>query len=114
MPTTIPDLPSLDRFTFDETIGASERPVLVDVWGPGCTACSTLAATLETMAAGDASRAYFQVDGSTEVDIAIRYDVRAVPTLLVFNQGELVGRLVGARGPRRLASELEELLSTTR
>jgi thioredoxin 1 len=112
MSTTAPALPALDRASFDETVGAADRPVLVDIWGPGCTACTALAATLETMASLRDDFDIYQLNGADEPELVLRYDVRAVPTLLVFDHGELRGILVGARGPRRLTEELEDLLNT--
>jgi thioredoxin 1 len=112
MSTRTPDLPTLTLATFDETVGSADRPVLIDIWGYGCSACVALADTLETLAATRHDLDIYQLNGHDETELALRYNVSAVPTLLLFDEGDLKGILVGARGPRRLAEELDELLST--
>jgi len=97
--------------TFDEVIGSSEVPVLVDLWAEWCTPCHRLEPVLESIAQthGDRLR-IVKVDGDAEPDLTRRFDVMSFPTMLLFKDGELVRRLVGARGRGHLLEELGDWL----
>ena len=104
-------LPTLTAATFDEEIGASTVPVVVDVWAEWCPPCKALAPVLEGLAAELAGRVRFAgVDGDAEPELAARFSVLSFPTLLVFDEGRLVHRLVGARGRGHLLEELARVL----
>jgi len=96
---------------FDETINGSDTPVLVDFWAEWCGPCKMIAPVLEEIAreqAGKITIGKLNVDDNP--DTARRYEVLSIPTLLVFAEGELRKRLVGAKGKGQLLQELEEFL----
>ena len=97
--------------TFDEVITSSPAPVLVDLWAEWCGPCHALAPVLDQVDAltGDALR-IVKVDVDAEPDIARRYDVMSFPTLLLFRDGVVVRRMIGARGKHHLLEELAEHL----
>jgi thioredoxin 1 len=97
--------------TFDEIIGTSPVPVLVDLWAEWCGPCHALAPVLEEVdeLTGDALR-IVKVDVDAEPDIARRYDVMSFPTLLLFRDGAVVRRMIGARGKHHLLEELADVL----
>ena len=83
---------------FQQEVLDSDVPVLVDFWATWCGPCNTLAPVLEDLAAefdGKAKVAKVNVDDYQE--LANRYGVRALPTLLLFKQGEVVDTLIGAQ-----------------
>jgi thioredoxin 1 len=99
---------TLDGNTFDETVSGSSTPVLVDFWAEWCGPCKMIAPVLEEIARDQAGRvtiAKLNVDDSP--DIAQRFGVMSIPTLLLFKDGELTHRMVGAKGKGQLLAELD-------
>jgi thioredoxin 1 len=106
MTTTMPEL---TKYTFDETIGSSELPVVVEFWAEWCPPCTMIAPVLESIAIAQVSSFHvFKVNVDEHPELAAQYDVFSIPTLLVFREGGLVRRMVGARGRSQLLQELEE------
>jgi thioredoxin len=102
---------TLTDATFDETIGATTEAVVVDFWAEWCGPCKMIAPILAEIAgehAGKVSIAKLNVDENP--DVARRYDVMSIPTLIVFKDGAPQKRLVGAKGKGQLLAELGEFL----
>jgi thioredoxin 1 len=106
---------NLSTATFDETVAGGDKPVVVDFWAEWCGPCKAIAPILHELAdeVGDqVTIAKVNVDDSPE--LAMRYNVMSIPTLLVFNRGEVHKRLVGAKGKSQLLQELDEFLVSSR
>jgi thioredoxin 1 len=97
--------------TFDEEVKGADVPVLVDFWAEWCGPCKMIAPILDEIAGeqGDKLRI-----GKLNVDdnpgVAQRFEVMAIPTLILFKDGEVQKRLVGAKGKGQLLQELHEFL----
>jgi thioredoxin 1 len=103
------DLKELDVAGFNELIDTAERPVLVDFYATWCGPCKMMAPVLEAMAAKHAGRVEFaQVDVGQHAELAARFRVQAVPTLMLFKQGEVVDVKMGLVGPPELEKMLDE------
>jgi thioredoxin 1 len=97
--------------TFDETIKASDGPVLVDFWAEWCGPCKMIAPILDEIAteqAGKITIAKLNIDDNP--DAARRFDVMSIPTLILFQDGEPKKRVVGAKGKGQLLEELSDFL----
>ena len=106
---------NLSTATFDETVNGSETAIVVDFWAEWCGPCKMITPVLEELAGelGDqVTIAKLNVDDNPEV--AMRFNVMSIPTLLVFQGGEVRKRLVGAKGKSQLLQELDEFLVTSR
>ena len=103
---------TLSDATFDESVNGSDTPVLVDFWAEWCGPCKMIAPVLEDIAKDHVGRiqiAKLNVDDNPNV--ARRFDVMSIPTLIVFSDGEVKKRLVGAKGKAQLLEELAEYIA---
>jgi thioredoxin 1 len=103
----------LSSATFDEEIASAEGPVLVEFWAEWCPPCKVLTPILDEIQAelGDRLRVY-KVNSDEQRELSTRFEVLAVPTILLFSGGELRQRLVGARSKARLLDEVDRALSS--
>lgn len=102
---------TLSDATFDEEVGASAEPVLVDFWAEWCGPCKMMEPVLEEIARETRGRlrvAKLNVDDNLEV--VRRFGVLSIPTLILFKEGEPQLRLVGAKGKQQLLQELTQYL----
>jgi thioredoxin 2 len=82
---------------FTEVVESSALPVVVDLWAPWCGPCRMVSPSLETLARELAGRVKLvKIDVDRSPELAARYQVQAVPTLMVLRNGEVLARQPGA------------------
>lgn len=100
--------------TFQDEVISSSVPVLVDFYSTWCGPCRMLAPVIEDLAEKYAGKAkVLKVNVSEEPGLAQKYGVAAVPTLLFFNNGELVDTVVGLTGAEELEQKLDSLIGSS-
>ena len=97
----------LTNDTFKAAVAASATPLLVDFWAPWCGPCKAIGPILEELAGelnGQVQIAKVNIDDNNE--IAAEYNIRAMPTMLVFKGGKLVDQIVGLTPKAALKAKL--------
>ncbi len=97
--------------TFEKEVLQSDLPVLVDFWAEWCAPCRTLAPVIKDLAKTYEGRlrvAKLDVDSSPSVPA--RFQIRAMPTLLFFKQGQVVDSIVGAVPRQKIEQKLQALV----
>ncbi len=101
----------LDDPTFDDVIHNSEEPVLVDFWAPWCGPCKMMAPVLSEIADEYESKAKIcKLNTDDCRDSAMEFGISAIPTVILFKDGQVQKKWVGLTSKKDLTSAIDELL----
>ncbi len=96
---------------FDTEVLKSETPVLVDFWAPWCGPCRMVAPVVDELSDEyDGKVKFVKLNTDDNVGTATKYQIRSIPTLLVFKGGEPVGQIIGFRPKSDLKKRLDAAL----
>jgi len=96
---------------FEETVLNSSKPVLVDFWAAWCGPCRMVGPIIDEISTEYADKAVVgKVDVDANQEFAAKYGVRNIPTVLVFQNGEVVGRQVGVAPKTSYTDAIDALL----
>ena len=106
-----PNIVALTKENFANEVLQSLTPVLVDFWAEWCGPCKAIAPILDELADEYDGRVKFvKVNIDEQQGLATEYGIRAIPTLLVFDKGQVADQIVGLRSKRDLKSSFDRLL----
>jgi thioredoxin 1 len=97
---------------FQAEVIEADKPVLVDFWAPWCGPCRIVQPVLEEMAGEREDVKFVKLNVDDNQQTAASFDVLSIPTLILFRNGQVAKKVIGALPKKRLQAELEPALAT--
>jgi thioredoxin 1 len=107
-----PDTLEFTDGNFDEAVLNADGPVLVDFWAEWCGPCKALGPVIDELATDYAGKASIgKLDTDASRDVSVRFQVSAIPTVILFHKGEIVEKFVGLRSKKDFQTAIDKLIS---
>ena len=98
--------------SFEKDVLKSDIPVLVDFWAIWCAPCRMIAPIVEELAAENEGKLKVaKVDVDNNPEIAVKFGIRSIPTLLIFKHGQVVDQMIGAVAKAMIETKLKKILT---
>ena len=107
-PPLMSNIIDVTESNFDEIVVESKKRVLVDFWAPWCGPCKQLTPILEAVLATESELTLAKVNVDDEMDLARRYNVKGLPTLMLFVDGEARGTHIGLASKDKLIAFINQ------
>ena len=105
------DITEVTDQSFEQEIMKSDLPALVDFWAVWCGPCRAIAPTVEALAAEYRGRLKVgKINVDEHQQVPQRFEIRSIPTLLLFKGGNVVGQLVGAVSKAKIEEAIKKIL----
>lgn len=96
---------------FEQEVLKSDRPVLVDFWAEWCMPCRMLAPTIDELATQFAGKVKVgKVDTDANRNVSMRFGISAIPTIILFKNGQVVRKFVGFTPKHEFVAELDKVV----
>jgi thioredoxin len=105
------DVMNIGDADFDKEVLKSDQPVLVDFWATWCAPCRAIAPAIEELATqykGKVKVAKIDIDSNQQV--AEQYNIRSIPTLLIFKNGTVAASIMGAQAKSKIEAAIQKVL----
>ena len=99
---------NINKNNFHEEVMNSDKPVLVDFWAPWCGPCRMVVPIVDEIAAEHPEYKVVKVNVDEESDLASRFRVVSIPTLIVMKDGQIVEQSIGARPKNQILAMLQQ------
>ena len=94
---------------FDEVVLNSEQPAMVDFWAEWCGPCKMQLPILEKISDEIPNVKICKINVDENTDLAVKFGIRSIPTMMVFKNGEKVEQFVGLKNKKELSEKLKAL-----
>ena len=105
------DITNVSDTNFQAEVLENEQPVLVDFWAPWCGPCRMVAPALEQIASERDDLRIVKLNTDENQQTAVQYQVLAIPTMILFKNGQEVKRIQGAKPKKAIEADLEPALA---
>ncbi|HAA09567.1 MAG: thioredoxin [Syntrophomonadaceae bacterium] len=105
------EVKTLTKDNFEQEVVQAQLPVLVDFWAPWCGPCKVVGPVVDSLAADNEGKLVVgKVNVDENKDLAAKFGIRGIPTLVIFKDGNEVQRMVGAQSKAQLQKAIDQVI----